>query len=681
MVNKEFEILNRIHLLMKYDSKSTLSENVEIILEQDNPPIPMPSTELPSDYTGPGGEFERTQTPTVSKERIKSEKLKQQEIDKDLNRPYPSSKEEGDRFRAWFNQVFPFKAKNPCGDGQKLDLTGTFDNKFIKCAADFDGYGKRAFKIFLEQKGGLVKVYKSASDREIQTGIPPGFSDSDWKNFNEKKKEREKECITLRNDLKSKELSERKKWKENLSNRSPYDASDSKFVPSQSLKSEIEKIENYCKVEIQNYKDVLFRPNFPFGISEEDYANYLYLKQTIEKTYQFDSLDKLYCGNKNDFEVYTGKKYQFPSKTDCEFFIDEQVRQKNEQLTYLEKQYGFVKFKPKTEEINFFDKWRLGIEIVGMLAISFISSLLTPETLGATSAVAISSAARARFLFELLLNSVFWGSIAHYDWKKGDVHRANVDILFIFLPFLHEVPIIKQVLSKFSSQEVVKYSSQIAEYLKTNPIRSAQDAEKFLNLLKSSDPKLAEFFMKAVKLDPTIVKKGFEYIENSAIKDLGEKKAYEIFMKTAKEMGISTSFKTSVPELFGGGSKYLTNSKIVNAITKFGASLSIDLPIIEAFASAAYNFLDGKGVEQEIAFQRLMDYYSSIGDAKQRELEIKKDTEGLKKNDPKTQDKIIKIAKNEYGEKKQEELFGTKEKEENINNGLMKLKNKLDKNN
>jgi hypothetical protein len=76
-----------------------------------------------------------------------------------------------------------------------------------------------------------------------------------------------------------------------------------------------------------------------------------------------------------------------------------------------------------------------------------------------------------------------------------------------------------------------------------------------------------------------------------------------------------------------------------------------------------------------------MDYYSSIGDAKQRELEIKKDTEGLKKNDPKTQDKIIKIAKNEYGEKKQEELFGTKEKEENINNGLMKLKNKLDKNN
>jgi hypothetical protein len=92
------------------------------------------------------------------------------------------------------------------------------------------------------------------------------------------------------------------------------------------------------------------------------------------------------------------------------------------------------------------------------------------------------------------------------------------------------------------------------------------------------------------------------------------------------------------------------NSKIVNSIIKFGVSLSIDLPIIEAFASVAYNFLDGKGVEQEIAFQRLMDYYSSIGDAKQRELEIKKDTEGLKKNDPKTQDKIMKIAKNEYGD-------------------------------
>jgi hypothetical protein len=142
MVNKNIDILKKLHLLMRYDNKITLSENKKIILEQGNPPIPMPSTQLPSDYTGSGGGFERTQTPTISQERTKSEKLKQQEIDKNLNRSYPSNKEEGDRFRAWFNQVFPFKAKNPCGDGQKLDLTGTFDNKFVKCAADFDKYGK-----------------------------------------------------------------------------------------------------------------------------------------------------------------------------------------------------------------------------------------------------------------------------------------------------------------------------------------------------------------------------------------------------------------------------------------------------------------------------------------------------------------------------------------------------------
>lgn len=534
----------------------------------------------------------------------------------------------------------------------------------------------------------ILKVYNTAKDRYTQLGIKPGFSESDLKEFNKFKTKRDREC--------SSKLAEFNKKAEPIikKNRTEYYnsirggsmsggggvAKKNEDFLTPELKKEKEEIKKYCVTEVENLKNGMYRPQFPFGISNEEFTNFLFLKATIEKTYPYSIFDKMWCSDRKNFELMTGKEYKFIDPLDCQTRIEKQTKEKTNQLKYLEKQFGYVEPKSNEKE-GWFSGWiRFGIEFVGMIVISVVSGLLAPETGGATAAIAASSAARARILYELLLSTAFFGTIAAYDWKRGDTKHATIDILFIFLPFLHKVSFIKSALSKFSSEEVLVYSKKIAELLKNNPIRSAQDAENFIKILNNADPKMSEFFLKAVSLDKSIVQAGFEQIETKALKELGEKRALEIFKQTAKELGIKTSFKTSVPEIFGGGTRYLTNSRVVNALMKFGVQTSIDLSILESLASLAYNLFDFQKIDQEKGFEKLLEYYGNIKDPRQREEEIKKDIEGLKNKDKQTETKFVEIAKDAYQEKKEKELYSDKDAQKQRNVELEKLKEKLKNN-
>lgn len=75
-LNSGFDSLNRIHLMMNYNSKLTLNENLAIIEEQSltrggqkSAFKPIQVRPMPSDYLGPKGGFERSQYNNLPKEK------------------------------------------------------------------------------------------------------------------------------------------------------------------------------------------------------------------------------------------------------------------------------------------------------------------------------------------------------------------------------------------------------------------------------------------------------------------------------------------------------------------------------------------------------------------------------------------------------------------------------------
>ncbi len=601
---------------MRYDNKITLSENKKIILEQGNPPIPMPSTQLPSDYTGSGGGFERTQTPTISQERIKSEKLKQQ----DLNRPYPSNKEEGDRFRAWFNQVFPFKAKNPCGDGQKLDLTGTFNNKFVKCAADFDKYGKRAFKMFLEQKGGVLKVYKSVVDREKQTGVPIGYTNEGWKEYQVKKQEREKECQPKKIEL----LRKIDDWKKKNPN--------SMYIPDE-YSGEEKKLNEYCSTEIDNLKLQYYNPNFPFGLSEIDSYLYYLKTSTLRDKYPFAGKTES-CRNEKYWRL-SG----FLSMEQCIAESESQSQKLKEEQIKINSEYGYIP-KKKSENENLFDKYRLLWEFVGIGVISIVSGILSGYSGGLLLPVAAMNVKRLELIYELVLSAGFFGSLAKYDYEKGKTSHAALDIIFIFLPLIHTSPALKSFFSKFSSKEIIDSSKIIADRLANQTINSPKDILNFLNTL---DPVTKEIFIKGLKINPMILDESITKLGQNAIDKLGTENAGKLVTDIAKSSGVKTSLRT--------GGKFLTNSKFVNGLNKFSATLMVDLSIINLFGEQIYKLLDGEKNDLSVQLKNLENYYKKVyGTQEKIEQAIINDTKKLNEGDIKKQKEIKQAAKSGFTE-------------------------------
>ena len=138
-----------------------------LLLEQSIRNFTSPSPELPSDYLGNKNSFSQNNTRQVYQSNLDSEK----KLSQDRDKRYPLNNDEGNKFRTWFNKVFPYKSTNPCGDGERLDSTGNYQTKWVKCAADYNAYGERAFSMFLRLKGKIEVVYSSYNDIEKQLNM------------------------------------------------------------------------------------------------------------------------------------------------------------------------------------------------------------------------------------------------------------------------------------------------------------------------------------------------------------------------------------------------------------------------------------------------------------------------------------------------------------------------------
>ena len=168
----------------------------------------------------------------------------------------------------------------------------------------------------------ILKVYNTAKDRYIQTGIKPGYSESDVKEFNKLVTERKKECSSKWADFNKKALPiiKQNKTKYNdkikgayISGGADSSVKDDDFLTPE-LRQEKANITSYCVTEIENLKNGIYRPQFPFGISNEEFTNFLFLKATIEKTYPYSIFDKMYCSDPKQFELMTGKNMNFHHK-------------------------------------------------------------------------------------------------------------------------------------------------------------------------------------------------------------------------------------------------------------------------------------------------------------------------------------------------------------------------------
>ena len=149
-----------------YKSKGLLLEQATNLDDYVFPSTELPST-VPSDYLGNKGKFAQNYTPNIYRAEVEKEKKETQDRDKS----YPSNSDEGNKFRKWFNKVFPYKSTNPCGDGEPLDITGDYQSKWIKCAADYSAYGERAFSMFLRLKGKIEVAYSGYGDIEKQLNM------------------------------------------------------------------------------------------------------------------------------------------------------------------------------------------------------------------------------------------------------------------------------------------------------------------------------------------------------------------------------------------------------------------------------------------------------------------------------------------------------------------------------
>ena len=597
---------------MEYDSKKTLTENESLLTEQGEP-IPMPSTQLPSDYTGDYGTQTQTYTPQIYRQKVADDKSK--EIGK--NTQYPINKEESDKFRQWFNKVFPYVAKNPCGDGQKLDLTGDFNNKWVKCAADFDGYGKRAYTIFQENKGQVLKVYKNVIDREKQLGIPIGFTEDGWKEYQNFKSKRDKECKKIKFEFESK----LDKYKQEMSKNGEL------YVP-EGFKLEEQKIQRYCVGEVEDLKLSEYHPNFPFGINPTNLLLYQTLNIMIGDRYPL----KFSSESCRQEKFYKSKG--FDSIESCMAESENQAKLYSEEIKKLRLEYGFVSPKKETPE-SLFDQYRLMFELAGMVLVTLFSGILAGATEGLLSPALFASASRLKVVYELVFSAGLFGSLAKYDYSTGNTHNAAMNIVFIFLPLIHKLPGISNFLGKFSSNEIIKSSEMISKLIAANPINSAKDLSILLSKL---DPTTREIFIKALKIDPSIMGRAIESMGQKAVSKLGAQEAGKIALETAKKLGVKTSYRT--------GGKFLTNSNFVNKLQEFAAMLSVDLPIIHLLGEQIYKILDGDKNDLSVQLQNIAEYYKNTYNTPEEiKNAIIQDVKKIESGDRQTIEKIKTAAK------------------------------------
>ena len=175
----------------------------------------------------------------------------------------------------------------------------------------------------------------------------------------------------------------------------------------------------------------------------------------------------------------------------------------------------------------------------------------------------------------------------------------------------------------------------ISKLIAANPINSAKDLSILLSKL---DPTTREIFIKALKIDPSIMGRAIESMGQKAVSKLGAQEAGKIALETAKKLGVKTSYRT--------GGKFLTNSNFVNKLQEFAAMLSVDLPIIHLLGEQIYKILDGDKNDLSVQLQNIAEYYKNTYNTPEEiKNAIIQDVKKIESGDKQTIEKIKTAAK------------------------------------
>ena len=175
----------------------------------------------------------------------------------------------------------------------------------------------------------------------------------------------------------------------------------------------------------------------------------------------------------------------------------------------------------------------------------------------------------------------------------------------------------------------------ISKLIAANPINSAKDLSILLSKL---DPTTREIFIKALKIDPSIMGRAIESMGQKAVSKLGAQEAGKIALETAKKLGVKTSYRT--------GGKFLTNSNFVNKLQEFAAMLSVDLPIIHLLGEQIYKILDGDKNDLSVQLQNIAEYYKNTYNTPEEiKNAIIQDVKKIESGDRQTIEKIKTAAK------------------------------------
>jgi hypothetical protein len=370
--------------------------------------------------------------------------------------------------------------------------------------------------------------------------------------------------------------------------------------------------------ELEKLKKQYFHKEFPYGITQEDYQDWLKAKKTIsdEQVREFSNIKKSNSG------LYKSSK-EMPGS---DYFLDlhNQNMKKLELYQMMKSQQSFknlgdyidaiFEYDPVAyNEINkgwldkFWENYGSAVELLAWLAVDFFSEGLATQVSAARQgellAKLIRIAGRSGFPVGLGIAKTIKSGYLTED--------AVIDFVFAILPWAHNY----FGIAKTPSAEVVE--SIVAKRKGLN-LRNLSDVKKYIKSLTEEEK---YFFKKIAKLDKSQLDKGLKS-SMKELDNLASKKGLKQVKKINKQ-SLSTTGKKIKPSTLKSVGNFL------------GKVVYIDLPAIEISKSIArkFGFLDKedkvKALEQEFKNKQGKDLLILLANA----IEVIKDYPGLSTNE------------------------------------------------
>jgi hypothetical protein len=420
---------------------------------------------------------------------------------------------DGDDFRLWFNQNYPEIAKSPCGDGEKLDLKGGYNTKYIICAAEYKpkGSNKTAYQLFKETKKENKLVSQTTLDSKYKTDVqnlgvinkncePLCFLNNDELLVM-------KSCLGNTDSTKWKTLKQNwdfysKTDKESLLDYISYELNScvkSKKISKPDFDFLNKKIENFLYGRMksssqqnldvkQSYAKSKGKENevkknqeefYKFIITQQRVTN-IYNKEWLECSIGASKPEKCgnipYCGRsaKEFFE----KIARGELKTKDGNIVGDPYTDKNGNVKYFEPDvFDGSDLESKWDipcSSDFWDEWGGTIQI-SAAAIGAIAGIVLP----------VLGYASYALLAELSIDAVAGATALYQSIKEKDKTGIAINTVFLSLPFLLDIPASDKFFKnlKYGKENLQNLSDKFEQFKLSKPNYTSEELAEWIKNL------------------------------------------------------------------------------------------------------------------------------------------------------------------------------------------------------